>query len=371
MKPVLVSSRKKFRGERYLDITPSSLPWRIKGVLPTHGVAFLVGASKAGKSFLGLHIGLAIAAGAERVLGRRATPCGVVYIGAEDAMGCRGRIAAWRKVKRPTSDTPFDFYGDEVNLLDPEDVSDLIENLRESDARFDELDEKRLGLIVIDTLSRCIPGVDENNSQDMSRAFKTLKHIGNELNALVLVLAHFGKSGEERGIRGWSGLDANSDATITLEREKDDPELRTLTFSKVKNGVDGGKLSFTLEEVGLGIIDQDGEEICSCVCRFTEAPVTSRDMKRRAMTVPEKLAHDAIVFVTDHGSTQAPPPTVIGVKPWIKAVRRGDVLMQAWSSGFWTEGEKDNTARQRFGRALSGLQAAGRIRMEADLIWKL
>src|SRR5206468_4755718 len=124
----------------------------------------------------------------------------------------------------------------------------------------------------IDTLSRCLPGVEENSSQGMSAAFTTLKRICSVTGALVLVVAHFGKAGEERGIRGWSGMDANSDATLTLERDAEDDDLRLVKLYKVKNGVAGSKIGFRLKRIGLGFQDEDGEEVESCICEFEPAP---------------------------------------------------------------------------------------------------
>ena len=140
------------------------------------------------------------------------------------------------------SDSPFDLYGTAINLLDTSQVDLWMDAVEESCARFDALGLP-LGVIIIDTLSRCLPGVDEA-AIDMSQAFVQLQRIGLRFGCLVMVLAHFGKAGEERGIRGWSGMDSNSDATITLEREQEDQELRTLTLAKVKNGRDGDRISF-------------------------------------------------------------------------------------------------------------------------------
>ena len=63
----LVHSR-NYIGIPYLDIQPSVRPWLVKRVLPRKGVAFLVGASKAGKSFLAIDFALRMASGA-KVLG--------------------------------------------------------------------------------------------------------------------------------------------------------------------------------------------------------------------------------------------------------------------------------------------------------------
>lgn len=366
----LVSSRSsKFTAEDYLDVKPSVIPWLVKGVLPAHGVGFLVGQSKAGKSFLGIDIALRIAAGA-KVLGKKTRRSSVIYIGAEDPHGCRLRLAAWRSQFRPTTPTPFAFIGQPVNLLEPTEAADLLSEVQAQAMVYREIHDLPLGLIVFDTLSRCLPGVDENNSQDMSRAFTVLTHIANATGALVLVIAHFGKAGEERGIRGWSGMDANSDATLTLERDKDDTNVRTINLAKVKNGRDGDRLSFILKDVDTGLYDDDSESLTSCVVEYINAPPeTTRAAKRKAMNPAEQKVYEAIKLETDHGHTQPLPASIEGTKPWQKAVTKGYLTMRLMGSTFDIPGQKEAAFRMRLNRALMGLEAQRRIRCEGDLAW--
>jgi len=254
-------------------------------------------------------------------------------------------------------------------MLNLEDVADLTASLAQARARFDERGIE-LGVIVLDTLSRVIPGVDENSSTDMSSAYTVLENLTRETGALVLVVAHFGKAGAEKGIRGWSGMDANSDATITVERNEEDRELRLITFAKVKNGVDGGQLAFRLEQVDLGIIDDDGDPLVSCVPVYQPMEATARPKRVKALSNPEKVVLAAIKHVTDNGSTHPLPANVEGAKPSTKAVTREDIRHRALDAGL-AQGDKPGTVRMRFSRAIEGLSAAQKIRVEGELIWLL
>jgi hypothetical protein len=363
------SRESKFTFEPFETITPQAQPWRVKGVLPARGVAFLVGQSKAGKTFVALDATLRLAAGIPKVLGRKARQCGVVYVAAEDPNGCRSRVTAWRRNTRTAQYVPFEMIGQGFDLLNPEDVADLRASLAEARARFDERGIE-LGVIVLDTLSRVIPGVDENSSTDMSSAFTVLENLTRETGALVLVVAHFGKAGAEKGIRGWSGMDANSDATITVERNEEDRELRLITFAKVKNGVDGGQLAFRLEQVDLGIIDDDGDPLVSCVPVYQSLEAAARPKRVKALSNPEKVVLAAIKHVTDNGSTHPLPANVEGAKPSTKAVTREDIRHRALDAGL-AQGDKASTVRMRFSRAIEGLSAAQKIRVEGELIWLL
>ena len=359
--------KSRYSFENFADIHPKPSPWLVKGVLPTRGVAFIVGQSKAGKSFLAIDLMLSLAAGFETILRRRARPCGVVYIAAEDADGCRGRIAAWGTKHSVKGRIPFELVPQGLDLLNKGQVADLQASLLEASKRFGQ-QGTRLGVVVLDTLSKTIPGVDENSSTDMSTAFAVIEELARSIGALVLVVAHFGKSGGDKGIRGWSGLDANSDATITLEREADDPDLRTLTIAKVKNGIDGGRLAFRLERVGLGVVDEDGDELSSCVPVYEEARARGK-RGLGPMPNPQRIVVAAIEFLAAHGPTHPLTINRGGVSHRITAVSREDVRALANIKGLATENEKSSTVRQRFGRALEGLAARGRICAEGSLVW--
>lgn len=353
--------------ENFADLQPRPAPWLIKGVLPTRGVAFIVGQSKAGKSFLAIDLVLSLAAGVPSVLGRKASPCGVVYIAAEDADGCRGRVAAWRTKYGVEDRIPFDLVAQGPDLLNKGQAADLQASLVEASSRFRQQGTP-LGVVVLDTLSKTIPGVDENSSTDMSTAFAVIEELARSIDALVLVIAHFGKSGGDKGIRGWSGLDANSDATITLEREPNDPGLRTLTIAKVKNGVDGGRLAFRLEPVGLGIRDDDGDELTSCVPVYEEARDRTR-RQLRPMSNYEQIVLAAVEDLTERGPTYPQTTTRDGVTHQIHAVSRDDVRERAFANGLASEQVQPTTARQRFGRSLVGLVTRGRIYAEGSFVW--
>ena len=367
--PVLAFSRQsRFHGEPFDLIEPSRSPQLVKGVLPSAGVGFVVGQSKAGKSFFTLDLGLRVAAGA-KVLGSRTKQGGCAYIAAEDPNGCRARAMAWRKAHPRGSATPFELIPGPLNLLALDDMEDLKGELAAAASRFEEAGS-RLALVVIDTLSRSLPGADENNSVAMSDAFAALEELSRETGALVLVVAHFGKGGGEKGIRGWSGLDAASDATIAIERDETDPDLRLVTLSKVKNGVDGARFAFRLEEVDLGLVDDDGDAITSCVPVFEKVPDGPvKAKKRKALTPPEQIVLQAVRSVTDQGVTHPFPADIEGVKPWQKAVTRNDVRERALVSGLASDEAKGSALRMRFSRAIEGLCAVQKIRAEGELLW--
>jgi hypothetical protein len=350
--------------EPYEAVVPSITPYLVKGVLPRLGVAFVVGAPRSGKTFLALDIALRVARG-EPVMGRRARRAGVVYVAAEDPDGCRARIAAWKKANPRALPTPFILIGQGVDLSDAGHVCALISALGEAAERFAPQGVE-LGLVVFDTLSRCLPGVDENAADQMSLAFQALEAVGRACGALTLVIAHHGKDAA-RGIRGWSGLDAGSDATLSVVRDEASGR-RTVTQTKIKNGPDGAVAGFELEPLALGCFDEDGEELWSCVVRHEAAPARPRG-QARALNAPEQIVLSAVRYLTDHGLTQALPARPAGARGDLQAVRRADVGRQAERTGLRYDGDSDDAYRKRFSRAVIGLAAKTRIRVHGDHLW--
>ncbi|WP_343683950.1 AAA family ATPase [Asticcacaulis sp.] len=359
---------KRFKPVPIADLQPTSHPWLVKGVVPASGLGFIAGASGAGKSFLSLDLCLSLAAGHSEVLDRKAKPCGVVYIAAEDFEGCKGRVRAWLKDNHTDGDgLPFEMLGDPVNLMEPECVQDLVTALRAAGSRFAD-SGIGLGLIVVDTLSCAIPGADENNAQDMSRVIEALKLIAAKTGAFVLVVAHHGKAGSSAGVRGWSGQNAAADMTLVVERSEEDPSLRLVSAGKIKNAVDGAKWAFRLRRVGLGLHDEDGDELDSCVCDFEPLPEPQKAKPR--LTAPSEIVLKAIRQETDNGKTYALPTGAQG-QHWSRSVALEAVRYRAEREGLKMPGAEGGKADEVWKKAVQDLIRAGKIRVDTSngLCW--
>jgi hypothetical protein len=367
----LVWNRERaFVGEPFETIAAHTTPMLIKGVLPARGVGYIVGPTKAGKTFVAVDWTIKVACGAT-VMGRKTRQVGVVYVAAEDPDGVRSRITAWKRKNPRESFTPFQLIGRRVNLLDEEQRETFVAELHAIDEQFQQ-DGFRLGLIVFDTFSKCIPGAEENSSEKMSLALDAMQDIADEFKALALALAHHGKD-SGRGIRGWSGLDAGSDATISVERDEEMPDQRRITLSKVKNGKDGDVIGFTLERQNLGIQDEDGEDLWSCVVQYdVAAPEAAKGkVRRKALSTNAEIVMAALGYLIDKEIRQAPPAMAEGVRSGTWAVRRADLSLDAASRGLKFDGENDAAYRQRFGRAVTELVGAKKVRCLGDAIWPI
>ena len=69
--------------------------WRVKGLLPQSGVAFVYGDSQSGKTFLVIDLALTIASDGGHWFGHKVKPAKVLYVPLEDVPGIALRVNAW------------------------------------------------------------------------------------------------------------------------------------------------------------------------------------------------------------------------------------------------------------------------------------
>jgi hypothetical protein len=185
--PAEPERRYKLRTAAELAALPP-LVWLVRGVLPAEGLAALFGASGSGKTFLALDAAAAIADG-RRWFTYRVRPAPVVYVGLEGEAGLSQRVQAWEKHHgRPAPEGLRFVVSQPFDLLQPDDVAELAEACRGA------------GLVVLDTLNRAAPGVDENSSQDMGRIIEAAADLQRRIGGLVLLIHHAGKD-STKGMR--------------------------------------------------------------------------------------------------------------------------------------------------------------------------
>lgn len=232
----------------------SSLKWLLKGFLPKGQLGVLYGESGSGKSFATLDMCAAICRGVESWNGHRVTAGRVLYVVAEGVSGFRQRIKAYchqQAIPRIGMDVIYDIT---PNLINVAQITDLISEIRQREP---------YDLIVMDTFAQVMAGADENNGQDVGNALSQCKRIAARCGAMVLLVHHSGKD-VSKGSRGHSSIKAACDVEIKVERSND---TRSITTSKMKDGIEGVGYLFSLHTVVLGT-DEDGDDITSCIVEF-------------------------------------------------------------------------------------------------------
>lgn len=263
--------------------------WIIKGVIPRAQLVVLYGASGAGKSFLALDMGAAIARG-EPWRERTTKPGRVVYIAAEGAGGFVSRLRAWEQ-HHGVRVGNMGVIDAAPNLMLKPDALDVAKAIKASGGA---------DVVIVDTLAQVSPGANENAGEDMGRVLSHCKGIHQATGAVVVLVHHAGKD-LDRGARGWSGLRAAADAEIEVSRPTESgPRLARIT--KQKDGEDGLEWGFSLPVIQIGE-DEDGEPITSCVAVATDAPKPAP--KRKPLGTWEKLALESLGELTLGGDVEA------------------------------------------------------------------
>ncbi|GAA4292951.1 AAA family ATPase [Mycobacterium paraffinicum] len=199
----------------------------IGNVLDQGTVALLYGQWGTCKSFIGIDWAASIATG-RPWQGRKTEKCRSLYVAAEGAFGLAARVDAWEYAWRiEVGDGDMEILPHPVNLTHPTEVAELTALIRWGG----------YGFIVVDTLSRCMVGGDENSARDCGEVVDALTRLREHTpdgRGCILGIHHTGKDGKT--FRGSSVFEAGADtvysvtadgAAIILDREKrkDGPQL--------------------------------------------------------------------------------------------------------------------------------------------------
>ncbi|MFM2465184.1 AAA family ATPase [Paraburkholderia sp. RL17-368-BIF-A] len=226
----------------------------IKGVIPDADFGIIYGKSGSGKSFAAIDLGYHLARGAAW-RGRKVKQRKVFYIAAEGAHGVRRRAKAYALHHSVDALTPFYTRERAINMHAKNGWVPAAEDINEIAAG-------EPGVIFIDTLSRSIPGVEENSAKDMSQVIENCQMLGRATGCMVIVIAHAGKE-DDKGVRGSSTLRAAADFELAVSRHLE-TQWRCLKLTKSKDDVDGVEFGFTLTSIEVGV-DEDGDTVFSAV----------------------------------------------------------------------------------------------------------
>jgi hypothetical protein len=229
----------------------------VKGILAPGDLGLLIGLPGAGKSVLAPYMAHGIASGRE-IFGCRVRPGPVLYIAAEDGIGMKLRATALLRLHGEAGNLrivadPIDLQGDGIN-----DAADLEAITRAAD---------RIGavLIIIDTMSKSFPALDENDGRSMGRATRILRSLCTPQRA-VLAVHHLAKNGGDTP-RGHGVL--NGDADVTMKIETGEDGERRVTLGKNRNGSTLQRMAFTIRSEFLSR-DEDGDPITAPVAEEVE-----------------------------------------------------------------------------------------------------
>lgn len=328
--------------------------WLLKGIIPRHGTGAMFGRSGSGKTFLATDIGLHVAAGIPW-RGHKIVQMEVAYCSMEAGHMGGNRIHAWMLHHgRPW---PAGFR-----------MSPVILNMRSTRTDAEELaaDIKkrcgRVGLVVIDTLSRAMCGGNENSSDDMGALVSHCEWVASELDCFVLLVHHCGKD-EARGLRGHTSLVGAINTEIEVKRQRG--EVGVATITKQRDGADGAEFAFGLERVILGH-DDEGDEVSSCVAIGADSADVPKDSVSKKL--PDGLQVGLSALMRGLGDEEKVPPACDHIPAGTPVV----------SESLWRQyhyemrGNDSPDAKQKAHvRAREGLQGRQLIGVWNGQVWKI
>ncbi len=205
-----------------IDLLPPPAPL-VGDLIDLDSIVLAYGRRGSGKSFVAVDLIASITTGT-RWHGRSIAHRPAVYVVAEGVAGIGQRFAAWFGA-HPTQARPGPdrllVLPEPVNLLSPSSVGLFAQACAEQGA----------GLIILDTLARCMVGGDENSAKDAGLAIEQLDVIRRATGACVVAVHHSGKSADA-GARGSSAFEAAADTVLEIGTADG---ITTILCTKQKN----------------------------------------------------------------------------------------------------------------------------------------
>ena len=253
------------------------------------------------KTFIALDWAASVATG-RAWQGRATKKRKALYVAAEGAFGYQARVAAWQQgwgIDLPDDD--FAVYPDPVNLMKSAEVKALCALV----------DHFGYGIVVLDTLARCMVGADENSAKDCGvvvDALGQLRRCTPGGLGVVIGVHHSGK--DAKTLRGSSVLEGGADtvyftsldgAVVTLDREKrrDGPQLdrHRLRLDAVA-GSGSGTISAVSGPVSAG--DSADKLLSAFVHHFAATGATKAEL-RLVSGMPPSTFHRAVNALVKRG----------------------------------------------------------------------
>jgi hypothetical protein len=217
------TKRSRFYPEAEEDWQNTPEPsWLIPELIPARSTILLIGQTQSYKSFLALDIALAIATGRETFQNPLIIGQTIYAAGEGRATIKRKRTPAWK-----IAHSYFEPLG-LSHFVMPE---PLIAMPGEREEFIHEIEQRQIKpqLIVLDTVTKAMAGLNENDARDAGMFIHFCDSLVERFGCSVLAIHHLGKDAD-RGARGSSAFHAGFDSVLEARANRDTKtvELRVL-----------------------------------------------------------------------------------------------------------------------------------------------
>lgn len=325
----------------------------IEGLFPRGELVAIYGNPKDGKSHVITYMLYRASLGLPS-FGREVLPCRVAYLALEGGNGFRNRVLALTRKFGSSAGffpmrRPFNF------LAEPDAVRDLITGLK----------ALRADVLVIDTVTRAMPGADQNGQEAFSHFIGILDCIRAETGVCGVLVHHSGVSGRMMGSTVFPGA---LDVIARVEHDET-TNVRTLKVEDARDEATGGEIAFRIENFPLGS-SKKGQPISTGMVVEVEARITG-DRCRRLSGMKE-LQHKCLVALFTDPGMVCGPLNVTPRGPCVAAIRRADVRRAFFEKG-WLETPIDQpmtaSDRDKLRKVLDALETAGVAAANRDWVW--
>lgn len=221
--------------------------WLVEGLVIEQGLGFIYGPPGCGKSFIALDLAFHIASGRKEWWGRPIQHFGpVIYISSEGVSDIKHRIAAWEMANMVAlDDHPFYLIRQSIDLMQPQDHDKLLRTIKSVS------DKHKINAVAVfvDTVSRTLPGADENLQADASMWVKATDAVREHFGSSVIGLHHTNR--QASNMRGSTVFDGAADFMLEVIREQGQ-EIGNIRAAKIKAAADGWTEAFQLIKQATG-----------------------------------------------------------------------------------------------------------------------
>jgi hypothetical protein len=220
--------------------------WLIPNMIPAQGIGMMFGETGSYKSFLALDMALCLAFGIPGQWNAPPVKHDVLFFAGEGPVStAKKRWPAWMEWQEIQFRNDHRFLiKDRVPLYtDTESWQGVKDDLAELEAK--------PSLIVIDTLTRLLTGLDENSAKDATLITNFMESLARHYECFVLAIHHTGKD-QSKGARGSSAFISNVDTAFSVKLKQGGTELRV---RKQKDADVTDEISyFAVKEVASSIV---------------------------------------------------------------------------------------------------------------------
>jgi AAA domain len=218
--------------------------WLVEGMIVEQSLGFIFGRPNTFKSFIALDLALSISTALPTWWGYPINGTGaVIYISSEGHASLKFRIMAWEQHRKVCADqAPFFLLRQSLDFMKGEDIGKLLTTVEAAVARAGS----PIAAIFVDTVSRVLPGAEENLQRDMTRFIQTCDQLRERFSTVVIGLHHVNT---HDGFRGSSVIPGAGDFMIQVKRSEENDRAGSIFAEKIKDAQDKWEQGFLVSEV--------------------------------------------------------------------------------------------------------------------------